>query len=137
ARDHRRRRHLRSAAGGGGGAHRPAGDRRPAFRAPDGRRWPRCDPVDRADAAGRARRVRGPRQPAQRRDPRRADPAGMISRYTRPEMGRLWSDEARMEAWRRVEVAAAEELALLLDTEGPSEAELEAIRKASFSVQEV
>jgi adenylosuccinate lyase len=61
----------------------------------------------------------------------------MISRYTRPEMGRLWSDEARMEAWRRVEVAAAEELALLLDTDGPSEAELEAIRKASFSVQEV
>ena len=61
----------------------------------------------------------------------------MISRYTRPEMGRLWSDEARMEAWRRVEVAAAEELPLLLDTEGPSEAELVAIRKASFSVQEV
>jgi len=61
----------------------------------------------------------------------------MISRYTRPEMGRLWSDEARMEAWRRVEVAAAEELPLLLDAEGPSEAELEAIRKASFSVQEV
>jgi adenylosuccinate lyase len=61
----------------------------------------------------------------------------MISRYTRPEMGRLWSDEARMEAWRRVEVAAAEELALLLGAEGPSETELEAIREASFSVQEV
>jgi adenylosuccinate lyase len=61
----------------------------------------------------------------------------MISRYTRPEMGRLWSDEARMEAWRRVEVAAAEEPPLLLDTEGPSEAELVGIRKASFSVQEV
>ena len=61
----------------------------------------------------------------------------MISRYTRPEMGRLWSDEARMEAWRRVEVAAAEELPLLLDAEGPSEAELDAIRQASFSVEEV
>ena len=61
----------------------------------------------------------------------------MIARYTRPEMGRIWSDEARMEAWRRVEVAAAEELPLLLGAEGPSEAELEAIRKASFSVEEV
>ena len=32
----------------------------------------------------------------------------MIARYTRPEMGALWTDEARMEAWRRVEVAACE-----------------------------
>ena len=38
----------------------------------------------------------------------------MIARYTRPELGRLWSDEARMQAWRRVEVAAAEELPFLL-----------------------
>ena len=34
----------------------------------------------------------------------------MIARYTRKELGRLWTDEARMEAWRRVEVACAEEL---------------------------
>ena len=30
----------------------------------------------------------------------------MIARYTRPEMARLWSDEARFERWLRVEVAA-------------------------------
>jgi adenylosuccinate lyase len=61
----------------------------------------------------------------------------MIPRYTRPELGRIWSDEARMEAWRRVEIAAAEELPLLLGADGPSEAELEAIRKASFTVEAV
>ncbi|MHB8240439.1 MAG: adenylosuccinate lyase [Solirubrobacteraceae bacterium] len=61
----------------------------------------------------------------------------MIPRYTRPELGRLWSDEARMETWRQVEVAACEELPSLLGEEGPSEAELEAIRGASFTVAEV
>ena len=55
----------------------------------------------------------------------------MIARYTRPELGRIWSDEARMECWRRVEVAACEEM------DGPSEADLEAIRSASFSVAAV
>jgi len=55
----------------------------------------------------------------------------VIARYTRPELGRIWSDEARMEFWRRVEVAACEEM------DGPSEADLEAIRSASFSVAAV
>jgi adenylosuccinate lyase len=55
----------------------------------------------------------------------------MIDRYTRPEMGALWTDEARMEAWRRVEVAAAEEL------DGPTESDLEGIRAATFSVAAV
>ena len=48
----------------------------------------------------------------------------MIARYTRPELGRLWTDEARMEAWRQVEVAAAEELSVLLGEHGPSADEL-------------
>jgi adenylosuccinate lyase len=62
----------------------------------------------------------------------------MIPRYTRDELGRLWTDEARMESWRRVELAACEELPQLLgDGGGPSDAELEAIRKASFTVQAV
>jgi adenylosuccinate lyase len=61
----------------------------------------------------------------------------MIARYTRPELGRLWSDEVRMQAWRGVEVAAAEELPFLLGSDGPSEAELEAIRGASFTVEAV
>jgi adenylosuccinate lyase len=55
----------------------------------------------------------------------------VIARYTRPEMGALWTDEARMESWRRVEVAACEEM------EGPTEAELEAIRAATFTVDAV
>ena len=44
--------------------------------------------------------------------PRRppCDHRAVIERYTRPEIGAVWTDEARMEAWRRVEVAAAEEL---------------------------
>jgi adenylosuccinate lyase len=55
----------------------------------------------------------------------------VIDRYTRPEIGALWTDEARMESWRRVEVAACEEM------EGPTEAELEAIRAATFTVDAV
>jgi len=75
----------------------------------------------------------------------------VIPRYTRPELGALWTDEARMEAWRRVEVAACEELPGLLappgpsgegaqaggEREGPTPAELEAIRSATFSVEAV
>ncbi|MGI8556752.1 MAG: adenylosuccinate lyase [Solirubrobacteraceae bacterium] len=55
----------------------------------------------------------------------------MIDRYTRPEIGALWTDEARMEAWRRVEVAACEEM------DAPTPDELEAIRGASFTVAAV
>ncbi len=55
----------------------------------------------------------------------------MIARYTRPEIGALWTDAARMEFWRQVEVAAAEE------TDGPTAADLEAIRAASFTVEAV
>jgi len=61
----------------------------------------------------------------------------VIARYTRPELGALWTDEARMEAWRRVEVAAAEELPSLLGADGPSAADLDAIRGASFTVAAV
>jgi adenylosuccinate lyase len=55
----------------------------------------------------------------------------VIARYTRPELGALWTDQARMETWRRVEVAAAEAL------DGPTEADLEAIRAATFTVEAV
>jgi adenylosuccinate lyase len=61
----------------------------------------------------------------------------MIPRYTRPELDRLWTDEARMEGWRTVEVAACEELPELLGDSGPTAAELEAIRAASFTVEAV
>jgi adenylosuccinate lyase len=61
----------------------------------------------------------------------------MIARYSRPEFAALWTDEARMESWRRVEVAACEELPALLVDGGPGEGELEAIRAASFTVEAV
>src|SRR5213078_794651 len=138
ARDHRRRRHLGGAARGGGGAHRAARHRRAAVGPADCGGRARRDPLDRADAAGRAGGVRGAGQPAQRRDPRGADSRRMIARYTRPELGRLWTDEARMEAWRRVEVAACEELPVLLGPDrGPTPQELEAIRAARFTVAAV
>src|SRR3954470_23875857 len=55
----------------------------------------------------------------------------MIARYTRPEIGAVWTDEARFGAMRDVEVAAAEAL------DGPSPEDLEAIRGATFTVQAV
>src|SRR6202049_3617483 len=36
---------------------------------------------------------------------------GLIPRYTRPEMGLIWSDENRFRTWLAVEVAATETLA--------------------------
>jgi adenylosuccinate lyase len=42
-----------------------------------------------------------------------------------------------METWRQVEVAACEELPALLGAEGPSEGELQAVRAASFTVEQV
>jgi adenylosuccinate lyase len=62
----------------------------------------------------------------------------VIVRYTSPRLGAIWTDEARMEAWRRVEVAACEELpGLLGEGEGPTPAELEAIRAATFTVEAI
>ena len=55
----------------------------------------------------------------------------MIARYTRPELGEVWSDHARFEAMRQVEVAACEEL------DGPTPDELEAIRSATFTVEAI
>jgi adenylosuccinate lyase len=55
----------------------------------------------------------------------------MIERYTRRELGELWSDHARFEALRRVEVAACEEM------DGPTEGDLQAIRAATFTVEAI
>jgi adenylosuccinate lyase len=55
----------------------------------------------------------------------------VIARYTRPELGRIWTDQARFEAMRQVEVAAAEEL------DGPGPDDLEAIRAATFTVEAI
>ena len=37
----------------------------------------------------------------------------MIARYTRPEMGRIWSDRNKFSQWLEVELAASEALAEL------------------------
>ncbi|MFZ1994679.1 MAG: adenylosuccinate lyase [Solirubrobacteraceae bacterium] len=55
----------------------------------------------------------------------------MIARYTRRELGEAWSDDARFDAMRRVEVAACEEM------EGPTAEELDAIRAATFTVEAI
>ncbi|HTP23893.1 MAG TPA: adenylosuccinate lyase [Solirubrobacteraceae bacterium] len=55
----------------------------------------------------------------------------MIPRYTRAELAEVWSDRSHFEAMRQVEVAASEEL------DGPTAAELEAIREATFTVEEI
>src|SRR3954468_6447731 len=46
-------------------------------------------------------------------------------------MGAVWTDAARMEFWRQVEVAAAEEM------EGPTAEDLDGIRNATFTVDAV
>jgi adenylosuccinate lyase len=55
----------------------------------------------------------------------------MIPRYTRPEIGAVWTDDAKFESWREVEVAACEEM------EGPTEDDLRAIRAATFTAAAV
>jgi adenylosuccinate lyase len=55
----------------------------------------------------------------------------VIARYTRPELGAVWSDQARFEALRQVEVAACEEM------DGPTPEEREAIGAASFTVEAI
>jgi len=55
----------------------------------------------------------------------------VIERYTRAELGEVWSDHARFEFMRQVEVAACEEM------EGPTPEDLDAIRGATFTVQEI
>jgi adenylosuccinate lyase len=65
---------------------------------------------------------------------RRSD-AAVISRYTRPDMGRIWSDENRFRTWLTVEVAATEVLA---NAGMVPKAAAKAIRKrADFDLQRV
>ena len=59
----------------------------------------------------------------------------MISRYTRPEMGRIWSDENKFRMWLKVEVAAS----LVLAEAGivPSEAAAAIRDKGDFNVERI
>lgn len=59
----------------------------------------------------------------------------MIARYTLPEMGALWTDEARFSAWLRVEVEAARAMARYRLIPATAFREIE--RKARFNVRRV
>src|SRR5258708_8086560 len=59
----------------------------------------------------------------------------MIERYTRPEMGRIWSEENRFRMWMEVEVAACQAQAQLGRI--PAKAAQNIRKKADFSVERV
>ncbi len=59
----------------------------------------------------------------------------MIERYTRPEMGRIWSEENRYRQWLEVELAASEALAELGEVPSESAAALRA--HADFDVARI
>ena len=59
----------------------------------------------------------------------------MIQRYTRPEMGRIWSDENKFQTWLEVEIAAAE--AFAERGEVPAEAARALREHAGFDVARI
>ena len=59
----------------------------------------------------------------------------MIARYTRPEMGRIWSDENKYRCWLRVEVAASQ--ALAADGLVPQSAADTIAARGNFSVDRI
>ena len=59
----------------------------------------------------------------------------MIPRYTRPEMGRIWSDEYKYRQWLEVELAASEALAEL--GEVPPEAAAALRKHADFDLERI
>ncbi len=59
----------------------------------------------------------------------------MIERYTRPEMGKIWTDQFKFESWLKVEILACEARCLMGDI--PKE-DLDIIKnKASFDIKRV
>jgi adenylosuccinate lyase len=59
----------------------------------------------------------------------------MIPRYTRPEMGKVWTDQRKFETWLQIELLVCEALAEL--GEIPAEAVREIREKAKFDVHRV
>jgi adenylosuccinate lyase len=59
----------------------------------------------------------------------------VIPRYTRPEIGAVWTPQAKLESWLEVELAATEAWA----AEGvvPEDAAREARERAAFTVEAV
>src|SRR5262249_2793730 len=102
------------------GAYGAAGDRRAPPVVDERPRRPGRAALDRADAARGPRRDGRRRQREERGRARRAHPrcylagpawaaatlAQVLARYSRPGMGRMWSDEGRLARWLEVELAA-------------------------------
>ena len=59
----------------------------------------------------------------------------MISRYTHPEMGRIWSDQRKYETWLQVEVAAVEAMARAGIV--PADAAREIREKGAFDIARI
>jgi adenylosuccinate lyase len=59
----------------------------------------------------------------------------VIERYTRPEMGAVWTDERRMQGWLEVELATTD--ALAAEGKVPAEAAAACRERASFTVDAV
>lgn len=57
----------------------------------------------------------------------------MIPRYTRPEMGHIWTEDHQFDLWLKIEIAACEAWS---ESGTISESEMAAIRRATFSRQE-
>jgi adenylosuccinate lyase len=59
----------------------------------------------------------------------------MIPRYTRPEMGRIWTEQRKFETWLEIELLACEALSEL--GEIPRDAVKEIRKRAAFDVQRI
>ncbi len=59
----------------------------------------------------------------------------MITRYTHPEMGRIWSEQRRYETWLQVEIAAAEAMAAAGIV--PAEAARDLRAKGAFDIARI
>ena len=59
----------------------------------------------------------------------------VISRYTRPEMGKIWTDQRKFETWLQIELLACEALSQLGQI--PAEALREIKEKASFDAHRI
>jgi len=59
----------------------------------------------------------------------------MIERYTRPEMGRIWSEESKLEKWLQVEIAALEALAHYRYI--PKDIPTQIRKKANFNIKRI
>src|SRR5262249_20913882 len=131
--DHRRRRDVGGPARRRRRPHRPAGG-----RGADPRQEPRRSrrpPLRGPDAPRRPGRLRRRRRREKRRIAGGPHNQRVIARYTRPEIGEVWSQQRKLECWLEVELAATEAWA----EEGvvPKEAAEACRAKASFTVEAV